>query len=610
MHRLLEWLDDRTGIRALLHEALFERVPGGARWRYVWGSTLVFAFISQAITGVILWMSYSPSAQTAWESVFYIQHEMYGGWLLRGLHHFMAQAMIVLLVLHLLQVVIDGAYRAPREINFWLGLILMHIVLGLSLTGYLLPWDQKGFWATTVATNLMGLVPGVGEKLQLLIQGGPGYGHHTLTRFFALHAGVLPALLVMVLVLHVAMFRRHGLTAKLPSKKPDGMFWPDQVLKDAVACLAVLAVVMFFVVRGAIFSEHREPGFWGADLGAPADPSVQYSAARPEWYFLFLFQLLKYFPGSSEVIGAILLPGFVLLLLALMPILGQWQLGHRFNIALVCGLVLAACFLTSMAWHADHYGPESAPYLKAVQVAEAEAHRAIELAQSPTRIPTTGAAALLRSDPQVQGAREFAAACAACHGKPSSKDKKGNIVRDGGPKLIDFASRNWIRNLLNKDHITGSDYFGNSKHFEGDMVGFVTDDLQKWSKEEIEDVVIALSAEAKLPAQAALDAKDQQRITRGQALIKNEEKCAQCHKFYEAGSEGEAPDLTGYGSKAWLTEFISNPAHKRFYGENNDRMPAFAPEAPDSPKNQLSAKTLSLLVDYLRGDWYRPDKNK
>src|SRR5580698_7655112 len=197
--KLLDWLDDRTGYRDLVHEALYERIPGGSRWRYVWGSTLVFTFFVQVVTGIFLWMAYSPSAHTAWESVFQIQYQMQGGWLLRGLHHFTAQAMVVLLVLHLMQVVIDGAYRAPREMNFWIGLVLMLIVLGLSLTGYLLPWDQKGYWATRVATNLLGLV---GNRLPELVVGGPDYGHHTLTRFFAFHAGVLPILLVMFLVIH------------------------------------------------------------------------------------------------------------------------------------------------------------------------------------------------------------------------------------------------------------------------------------------------------------------------------------------------------------------------------------------------------------------------
>ena len=159
IQRVFNWLDHRTGYRRIAHDALYERIPSGARFRYVTGSMLVFAFVTQAVTGIFLWMAYSPSSQTAYESVYYIQHEMTGGWLLRGIHHFMAQAMVVVMALHLLQVVWDGAYRAPREFNHWLGLILMQIVLGLGLTGYLLPWDQKGFWATNVATNLATLVP-------------------------------------------------------------------------------------------------------------------------------------------------------------------------------------------------------------------------------------------------------------------------------------------------------------------------------------------------------------------------------------------------------------------------------------------------------------------
>ena len=135
MNRLLNWLDRRTGFRRIIEYALYENIPGGARWRYVWGSTLVFCLSVQFMTGLFLWMSYSPSSQTAWESVYYIQNEMTGGWLLRGIHHFTASVMNVLLVLHLMQVVIDGAYKAPREINFWFGLGLLLLVLGLSLTG-------------------------------------------------------------------------------------------------------------------------------------------------------------------------------------------------------------------------------------------------------------------------------------------------------------------------------------------------------------------------------------------------------------------------------------------------------------------------------------------
>ena len=156
---LTDWLDSRTGYREVLQDVLYESVPGGARWRYVWGSTLVFTFVLQMITGIALWAAYSPSTQTAWESVYFIQQEMFLGDIVRGMHHFAAQVMVVLLAIHLIQVIYDGAYKAPREVNFWLGMILMQIVLGLALTGYLLPWDQKGYYATQVSTKILSATP-------------------------------------------------------------------------------------------------------------------------------------------------------------------------------------------------------------------------------------------------------------------------------------------------------------------------------------------------------------------------------------------------------------------------------------------------------------------
>src|SRR5258708_14744324 len=160
-----------------------------------------------------------------------------------------------------MQVIIDGAYKAPREVNFWLGLILMMIVLGLSLTGYLLPWDQKGYWATKVATNIAGITPFVGDQVQELAVGGVNYRHQTLSRFFALHAGLLPALLTGFLALHIYVFRRHLLTVRDPIHRADTTFWPDQVLRDGVACLAVLATgLLLSVYHGAGPRGGAEPG--------------------------------------------------------------------------------------------------------------------------------------------------------------------------------------------------------------------------------------------------------------------------------------------------------------------------------------------------------------
>ena len=133
--------------------------------------------------------AYSPSSATAWGSVYYINHVMWMGWFIRGLHHFGAQTVMVLLLLHLLQVLLAGAYRAPREFNWWFGLALLVLTLGFSLTGYLLPWDQKGYWATKVATNIMGGAPVIGPYLKKVVVGGTDYGNQTLTRFYGLHVG-------------------------------------------------------------------------------------------------------------------------------------------------------------------------------------------------------------------------------------------------------------------------------------------------------------------------------------------------------------------------------------------------------------------------------------
>ena len=592
MKSALDWLDHRTGYKRLVHETLYENVPGGARWRYVWGSTLAFCFVIQVITGCFLWLAYSPSSQTAWESVYFIQHEMWGGWFLRGLHHYTAHAMTVLLVLHLMQVIIDGAYKAPREFNFWSGILLLMLVLALSLTGYLLPWDQKGFWATRVATNIAAITPLVGPELQKVIVGGSDYGHHTLTRFFALHAGIIPGLIIAFIVGHIYLFRKHGLTPKEPRRRPDAAFWPDQVLRDAVACLAVLAVVLFLVFR-----------YHGAELGAPADPSEQFSAARPEWYFLFLFELLKYFPGGTEVWGAIVLPGLLIVVLTAMPFIANWKLGHRFNLIYLWSMLVGVGVLTALAVKADRGDPE---YARAVLSAKRDADRVVELARSPDGIPVTGAVTLLRNDPFTQGPKIFAKNCASCH-RYDGHDGLGGQPKDkpSAAELKGFASREWLTGLLDPAKVDSVHYFGATKFKEGKMVKYVQEDIAEFGAEDkqaLQKAIAALSAEARLKSQRVLDQRDEGLIAEGtKALIGDRLGCMECHVFHDDGEEN-GPDLTGYGSREWLVAFISNPGHGRFYGERNDRMPAYLDE------KSLTPQEIGLVADWLRGEWYEAEQ--
>ena len=596
--RSLAWMDERTGYRKLVRATLVEPIPGGARWKYVWGSALTFAIVVQFVTGIALWASYSPNAQGAWESVYYIEHVIAGGWILRGIHHYMAHATMVLLVLHLMQIVVAGAYRAPREVNFWFGIALLHVVLGLSLTGYLLPWDQKGYWATRVATSIASITPIAGPELQRILVGGVEYGHLTLTRFLALHAVVLPGALILLIVGHVALFRRHGVTTgerrdrQRGGRRPDGQFWPDQALRDGVACLAVMGAVLFLVVQSG-----------GAPLGAPADGSEPYAAARPEWYFMFLFQWLKYFPAGTEVIGAIVIPGIVVGMVALMPLAGRWRLGHRFNIGFTTALLAGIGLLTWQAYAYDNADPD---FVAAREAATAAARRAIDLAEAPNGIPPGGALELLRNDPLSQGPRLFADRCASCHSY-DGHDGLGNPLAEAptAPDLKGFASREWVTGLLDPEQVAGPHYFGGTAFARGRMVRMVQSRIAGFDAEEraaLARVVKALSAEATLPGQAAVDEAEQGEIEEGAGLMASEAiGCTQCHEYRGVFERRLGPDLTGYGSREWLGAFIRNPAHPRFYGDRNDRMPSFGRD------KILSEREIDLLTDWLRGDWWRPD---
>lgn len=622
MQKLLLWLDDRTGYKELMHEALYEKVPGGARWRYVWGSTLVFTFALQMITGIFLWAAYSPSAQTAWESVYFIQYQMPLGNIVRGMHHFAAQAMVVLMAIHLIQVVIDGAYKAPREVNFWLGLVLMQIVLALGLTGYLLPWDQKGYYATKVSTNIMGATPMIGQQLQNIVQGGPEYGHHTLTRFFALHAGVLPALLVAFLGLHIYVFRRHGITVPDPKHKPDTTFWPDQVLKDGVACLGVLAVVMGLAI------------FKGAELSSPANPAEAYSAARPEWYFLFLFRFLKFeaVEHFGLAFGAIYVPGLLMTVIGAMPIIAWWKNGHKFNVIFTWTLMVAIAVLTGMALYEDGKDPA---FIAAVENAESDAHRVKELAQQPTRIPVQGASYLLQTDPYTQGPKLFSKHCASCHrwdghdgtGKKVTEKRDGKTIDSiaTAADLKGIGSRSWTRRAIMDYSELFAPIKNSQRYKKAAEAGKFEDEINPDADSEAENMAHLSKEYSSLFAKPE-NAKDLDAIieyfakqaghpetTINEALAKRGSEiffdddinlnwtyaCNDCHTLRldagEVEEAGDIPDLRQYGSKSWLVKFIRDPTFH--YGPKN-QMPAYA--------NKLADTDIELLARWMIGDYVKP----
>ncbi|MEE9231615.1 MAG: cytochrome b N-terminal domain-containing protein [Acidobacteriota bacterium] len=310
MTRLTDWLEERTGLPSVLRKILEEPVPGGARWSYVLGSSIVFVLAVQALTGVLLALNYAPTSEGARASLAFIQEQVAAGRLLHGVHHWGAGAMVALVGFHLLQVFLWGAYRNPREATWIVGVFLFLTTLAFAFTGSLLPWDQNAYWAVQVGLSIVGTTPWIGHALQRVLQGSAEIGNLTLTRFYTLHVIILPIIVFTLLGLHVYLFLRRGVTPHWSLSEEEGKhrrepFYPYQLARDVGIMVLMLAVILWLAIT------------FPPMLGAPADPSRAYEA-RPDWYFLFLFELLKYLEGPLELVGTLLLPaGSVLFLLAI-----------------------------------------------------------------------------------------------------------------------------------------------------------------------------------------------------------------------------------------------------------------------------------------------------
>ncbi len=591
---VMNWIDDRTGLGTLLHRSSRENVLGGVSWANSVRAALVFLFLVQGITGFFMWVYYSPSAQTAWESVYFLQYQVPGGWLLRGIHHYAAQVFVGLAGLYVIGLVATAGCRAPREFAYWSAMLMGLLGLGLCLSGDLLAWDTNAYSATMVRVRFLLLLPGIGPPLFKLAAGGPGpdFGTLTLTRFFALHVGVLATSLLGLILLHLYFVRRAKIAERQPPL-PAGTYWPDQAVRDAGACLAAMAVVLLLV-----FVE-------GRPLGPPGGPSEFFAGARPEWSLRGVYGLSEMIPGAAipglglswKVFPIFIIPGTVVVLFALMPFIGRLSMGYIINMGILVVVVGGLAGLTIHSYWADSGDAE---HQAAVAQSQAEGERAIALAMHEG-IPPTGALTLMKRDPKLEGARLYEQHCANCHEHVGGRGKEFRIKEPTAPNLGAFGTRDQVTGWLDPDRIVSPQYFGGTKFRGGQMVDFVKstlDDLDEFERKEVESIAWALSAEAALESQKGIDAKDAERIAEGREMLLDY-GCTDCHKFHDEGALGTGPDLTGYASMEWLTAVIANPEHERFYGDRNDGMPIY--------EKELNRQQLETIARFIRGEWYEPE---
>ena len=408
---MLNWLDQRTGFVSMTKEFLTEDVPGGASYWYAFGSATVFAMILQIVTGIFLTFYYSPSAATAWESTKYIIEKVPLGHLVLSLHYWGATAMIAFMMMHKLQVLLWGAYKKPRELQWIVGVILFIITLVLGLTGYLLPWDLNALLASKVAIQISGSAPIAGKAVLLFLQDGSGIGTLTINRVFGIHVWLTPALLVLLVASHLAIFRWNGSAGppidEMPKLKP-GRFWPDQMFMDTVVSFAMFVIVFAL----AVFSP--------APLDAKADPNNTQFVPYPAWYFMALFSLLDVvgsIHAPSAVIdflglfATIIFPTLLIVVLIALPFIDKnpsRRLSRR-PIVLTCtGLVLGGAILLSFygQWHVMDQ-----QHLHGVDTASA----ATATAGGVYSVDTT-VAATTKGGGAAAGATVYTANCAGCHG--------------------------------------------------------------------------------------------------------------------------------------------------------------------------------------------------
>lgn len=409
---MLNWLESRTGFVSMTKNFLTEDVPGGPSYWYVFGSATLFAMILQIVTGIFLTMYYAPSAASAWESTLFIYQKVPLGSFVISLHYWGATAMIALVAMHLVQVAVWGAYKRPRELQWVVGVVLFILTLVLGLTGYLLPWDLNAYFASQVSLNITGAAPIAGPFLQNWLQGGPTMGTLTLNKFFGLHVWLTPLLLILLVGVHLIIFRHNGSAGPPKDDRRalrPGRFWPNQMFMDTLASFIVLLAIVILAILSP------------APLDAKADPNNDQFVPSPAWYFMGLYYLLEIFPGQfGQFFGTIVIPTIGVLFLILLPWLDRnpSREPRRRPIALVVTalFVLIAAGISIAGQTTVNIKAAARGQTAPTVPGGADAAKVAAAAAAP--LPATGSAAGQPgvSSASAAGASVYSNNCSACHG--------------------------------------------------------------------------------------------------------------------------------------------------------------------------------------------------
>jgi ubiquinol-cytochrome c reductase cytochrome b subunit len=363
LKKIWYWIDDRTGLSELVAPMAKHLVPPDSKWAYVFGSATLIAFLIQVVTGIGLAFMYQPSSGTAYESLKYIEHQATFGHILRGIHYFGSSAMILLVGIHMIRVYIFASFKYPREMGWISGVILLLLTLGMGFTGQLLRWDNNGVWSAIVGAEQAGRVPVIGPWIARFLLGGETIGGYTLSRFFAMHVFLIPAILIGLIGLHIYLVVRNGISEPPKAGRPvdpktyrqwyhdmlekKGVpFWPDAAWRDMAFGLIVVAAVL---ILGALVG--------APEITDPPEPSNIVAVPRPDWYFTWIFGVFALMPKSIEDFALAYGPVFIGILLFALPFITNKGERHPVRRPWAIAIVLFIIAIVGTFWYK---GAESA----------------------------------------------------------------------------------------------------------------------------------------------------------------------------------------------------------------------------------------------------------
>ncbi len=574
--RVKNWVNERTTLIKFVAEFMHEEIPGGTRFSYTLGSACLFLLIVQIVTGIWQLFYYVPTVDYAYSSLTYLRLQVPFGWLIHGLHYWGGTAFTVVVGLHVMRVFIWGSYKKPRELVWLMGIGLIVLTALFMFTGPVLPWDKKGYWAGQVGIGIAGSVPIVGPFTQLLLQGANKMGQSALLRIYVMHVALIPFLTGLFVTLHLIAFRQFGEAGPWDPKKRKGVgyFWPEQVFKDVL-----IAYFLFILLVG--LTAFFPPAFTGL-----ADPMDTLYTPKPEWNFLFIYQVLKYFPGPLEPIGTAGIPLMIILLLVSLPFLDRGPERNPFKRSFV---MLGGAIFISVVLYLTWLG-----FIYKSDIEKSNTTPAVHLNSGGQKIlvrERTNEIMLANTSKNVTGEKLFKTlGCTECH------TVTGGVSNKQGPDLVmarnNNRSRQWLRTQIiapqaHNPKTIMPPYAQLSNYNIALLLNYL---------DGLKPVEVPVPAPPPVAASGTGPSDKQAMIQYGEQLY-NTQGCIQCHTIQGSPNNKPGPDLImavtkRRPSKEWLkTQLVTPQFHNPL-----TIMPSFSNRLNDTQMNAVVEFLMSLMT--------------